>query len=155
MACRLIAESSVLIFFVILAYFDIRIHVVLLSIPCRCIIGLCSVLLIWCRLRFLYCAGDQFWVGVMSVIYRFQIGWFQTESYPKWPWYGPACFVVSTDTFQNQDWRLTDTFWTQNECKPTTVCDVTSCAGNRFWVVVMSVIYRSQIGRFHTEYYPK
>ena len=68
-----------------LAYFDIRICVGLWSVCCRSVIGLSSGLLVCCRLRFQHYANDRFSIGVMSVIYRSQIGRFHTESYPKWP----------------------------------------------------------------------
>ena len=75
-----------------LAYFDIRICVGLWSVCCRFVIGLSSGLSVCCWLRFQYCANDGFSVGAMSVIYRSQIGRFDTESYPKWPRHEPDWF---------------------------------------------------------------
>ena len=67
-----------------LAYFDIRISVGLWSVCCRSVIGLSSGLSVCCRLRVQHFANDRFSIGVMSVIYRSQIGRFHTESYPTW-----------------------------------------------------------------------
>ena len=75
-----------------LTYFDIRICVGLWSVCCRFVIGLSSALLVCCRLQFQQCANDPFSIGVMSVIYRSQIGRFHTESYPKWPRHETYCF---------------------------------------------------------------
>ena len=75
-----------------LAYFDIRISVGLWSLCCRVVIGLSSGLSVCCRLRVQHCANDRFSIGVMSVIYRSQIGRFHTESYPKWPRHEPDWF---------------------------------------------------------------
>ena len=67
-----------------MAYFDVRISVGLWSVCCRFVIGLSSRLSVCCRLRVQHCADDRFSIGVMSVIYRSQIGRFHTESYPTW-----------------------------------------------------------------------
>ena len=67
-----------------LAYFDIRISVGLWSVCCRFVIGLSSGLSVCCRLQVQHCANDRFSIGVMSVIYRSQIGRFHTESYQTW-----------------------------------------------------------------------
>ena len=67
-----------------LAYFDIRISVGLWSVCCRFVISLSSGLSVCCRLRVQHCANDRFSIGVMSVIYRSQIGRFHTESYLTW-----------------------------------------------------------------------
>ena len=61
-----------------LAYIDIRISVGLWSICCRFVIGL--GLSVCSRLRVQHCANDRFSIGVMSVIYRSEIGRFHTES---------------------------------------------------------------------------
>ena len=75
-----------------LAYFDIRICVGLWSVCCRFVIGLSSGLSVCCRSQFQHCADDRFPIGVMSVIYRSQIGRFHTESYPKCPRHEPDWF---------------------------------------------------------------
>ena len=79
-------------FIVNLAYFDILIRVGLWSVCCQFVIGLSSGLSVCCRLQFQHCANDRFSIGVMSVMYRSQIGLFHTESYPKWPRHEPNCF---------------------------------------------------------------
>ena len=56
----------------------------MLSVCYRCVIGSSSGLSVCCRLRYQHCADDRFPIGVMSVIYRSQIGRFHTEAYPKW-----------------------------------------------------------------------
>ena len=58
-----------------------------LSVYGRYVVGLlsvCSGLSVCCRLRVQHFANDRFSIGVMSVIYRSQIGRFHTESYPTW-----------------------------------------------------------------------
>ena len=45
---------------------------------------LSSGLSVCCRLQVQHCANDRFSIGVMSVIYRSQIGRFHTESYQTW-----------------------------------------------------------------------
>ena len=69
-----------------------RICVGLWSVCCRFVIGLSSGLSVCCRLRFQHCANDRFSIGLMSVIYRSQIGRCHTESYPKWPRHEPDWF---------------------------------------------------------------
>ena len=58
---------------------------------CRFMVGMLSVcyrlssgLSVCCRLQVQHCANDRFSIGVMSVIYRSQIGRFHTESYQTW-----------------------------------------------------------------------
>ena len=123
------------------AYFGIRIYVGLLSECCRFIIGLISGLSVCCRLRFQHCANERFAVGVVSVIYRSQIGRFHTESYPKWPRHEPdwfygvfsnivggrqqadsmkiLCFLSVSCRFGRCDWGITANFehaiWTMKK----------------------------------------
>ena len=74
----------------------IWIHVGLLSVCCRFIVGLSSGLSVWCRLWFQYFGDYRFWIGVMSVIYRFQIGRFHPDITPTWArlFYCVCCNIV-------------------------------------------------------------
>ena len=83
MACRLIGAES---------FSKCRICIGLWSVCCRFVIGLSSGLSVCCRLQFQHCANDRFSIGVMSVVYRSQIGRFHTESYPRWPRHETDCF---------------------------------------------------------------
>ena len=62
------------------------------SVYGRYVFGLLSGLSVCCRLQFQQCANDRFSIGVMSVMYRSQIGRFHTESYPRWPRHETDCF---------------------------------------------------------------